>query len=412
MQRSFGNIKENKLVGKRMKKVLIITHVSGFLIKFCLNDVEILQEMGYEVHYASNRNEKGYLYEETQLSERNIIFHHVDIVKSPYMFKMNYHALKQLIQIIDEENIQLIHCHTPVGGMLGRLAGQFCSLKKKPKVIYTAHGFHFFKGAPLLNNTIFYTVEKLLAFLTDTLVVINEEDYRSAQKLHLKKGGRVYKMPGVGIDRQKFLPAGEKEKQSIRQKFQIPEDAFLILSVGELNENKNHKVILDVIQKIKKMEEETGRRENIYYGICGDGFFRDEIREYAIKLGINSKVFFWGYCNDIRQYYAMADLTIFPSIREGLGMAGIESLAMGIPVLAADNRGTREYMVNGKNGFVYDHRDVDGFLRGIYAIKDMEPDDLLQMKRYCHDSVEKFDTKYARKILEKVYKETERAIQK
>ena len=193
MQRSFGNIEENKLVGKRMKKALIVTHVSGFLIKFCMNDVEILQKMGYEVHYASNRNEKGYLYEETQLSEHNIIFHHVDIVKSPYMFRMNYHALKQLIQIVNEEDIQLIHCHTPVGGMLGRLAGRFCSLEKKPKVIYTAHGFHFFKGAPLLNNTIFYTVEKLLAFFTDTLVVINEEDYRSARKLHLKRGGRVYK---------------------------------------------------------------------------------------------------------------------------------------------------------------------------------------------------------------------------
>lgn len=412
MQRSFGNIEENKLVGKRMKKALIVTHVSGFLIKFCMNDVEILQKMGYEVHYASNRNEKGYLYEETQLSEHNIIFHHVDIVKSPYMFRMNYHALKQLIQIVNEEDIQLIHCHTPVGGMLGRLAGRFCSLEKKPKVIYTAHGFHFFKGAPLLNNTIFYTVEKLLAFFTDTLVVINEEDYRSARKLHLKRGGRVYKMPGVGIDRQKFLPAEEEEKRSIRKKFQIPQDAFLVLSVGELNENKNHKVILDVIQKIKKREEETGRRENIYYGICGDGFFRDEIRDYARKLGISSKVFFWGYCSEIRQYYAMADLTIFPSIREGLGMAGIESLAMGIPVLAADNRGTREYMVNGKNGFVYDHKDADGFLRGIYSIKNMDPEDLQQMKKYCQGSVEKFDTKYARQILEKVYKDTERAMQK
>ena len=108
----------------------------------------------------------------------------------------------------------------------------------------------------------------------------------------------------------------------------------------------------------------------------------------------------------------MADLTIFPSIREGLGMAGIESLAMGIPVLAADNRGTREYMVNGKNGFVYDHKDADGFLRGIYSIKNMDPEDLQQMKKYCQDSVEKFDTKYARQILEKVYKDTERAMQK
>ena len=395
-----------------MKKALIVTHVSGFLLKFCMNDVEILQKMGYEVHYASNRNEKGYLYEETQLSERNIIFHHVDIARSPYMFKMNFQALKQLIKIINEENIQLIHCHTPVGGMLGRLAGRFCSLKKKPKVIYTAHGFHFFKGAPLLNNTIFYSVEKLLAPFTDAIVVINEEDYINARKLHLRKGGRVYKMPGVGIDRERFFPAGEEEKQSLRKKFQIPEDVFMILSVGELNENKNHKVVLDAVQKIKKTEEATGRDEKICYGICGDGFFRNEIRDYAAKLGINSRVFFWGYCHDIRHYYAMADLTFFPSIREGLGMAGIESLAMGIPVLAADNRGTREYMVNGKNGFVYNCRDVDGFLRGIYSIKNMSADDRNQMKKYCCDSVEKFDTKYARQMLQKIYKETERAMQK
>ena len=141
-----------------MKKALIITNLSGFLWKFELDNVALLQSLGYEVHFASNINEKGYPFEVYELEELGIVFHHIEIARSPYMWKMNARALKQIKQIIKEEHIGIIHCHTPVGALLGRLAVVGNANRKKLKVIYTAHGFHFYKGAPLLNNIVFKAV--------------------------------------------------------------------------------------------------------------------------------------------------------------------------------------------------------------------------------------------------------------
>lgn len=380
-----------------MKTVLIITHVSGFLMKFETENVKLLQEMGYTVHFASNRNEIGYPFEQEELFEIGVIFHHIDIARSPYMFQMNKKALRQLITIINEEQIELIHCHTPVGGMLGRLAAVHPKTNTRPKVIYTAHGFHFYKGAPFINNTAYYCVEKALARFTDVLVVINEEDYRSASSMKLRKGGRVFKIPGVGVNTSVFKPVDQQTKIKLREKNGIPKDAFLIISVGELNQNKNHRIALLAMKKLKN-------RKNVYYGICGDGFYYENIKKYVEKLNISDRVFVWGYKRNIVDYYAMADVTLFPSRREGLGMAGIESLAMGIPVLAADNRGTREYMLDNENGFVFAYDDADGFKSGIDKILNMPEETLEHMKMKCVESISRFQKEYVHIVMKEIYK--------
>lgn len=379
-----------------MKTVLIITHVSGFLMKFETENVKLLQEMGYTVHFASNRNEIGYPFEQEELFEIGVIFHHIDIARSPYMFQMNKKALRQLITIINEEQIELIHCHTPVGGMLGRLAAVHPKTNTRPKVIYTAHGFHFYKGAPFINNTAYYCVEKALARFTDVLVVINEEDYRSASSMKLRKGGRVFKIPGVGVNTSVFKPVDQQTKIKLREKNGIPKDAFLIISVGELNQNKNHRIALLAMKKLKN-------RKNVYYGICGDGFYYENIKKYVEKLNISDRVFVWGYKRNIVDYYAMADVTLFPSRREGLGMAGIESLAMGIPVLAADNRGTREYMLDNENGFVFAYDDADGFKSGIDKILNMPEETLEHMKMKCVESISRFQKEYVHIVMKEIY---------
>lgn len=379
-----------------MKTVLIITHVSGFLMKFETENVKLLQEMGYTVHFASNRNEIGYPFEQEELFKIGVIFHHIDIARSPYMFQMNKKALRQLITIINEEQIELIHCHTPVGGMLGRLAAVHPKTNTRPKVIYTAHGFHFYKGAPFINNTAYYCVEKALARFTDVLVVINEEDYRSASSMKLRKGGRVFKIPGVGVNTSVFKPVDQQTKIKLREKNGIPKDAFLIISVGELNQNKNHRIALLAMKKLKN-------RKNVYYGICGDGFYYENIKKYVEKLNISDRVFVWGYKRNIVDYYAMADVTLFPSRREGLGMAGIESLAMGIPVLAADNRGTREYMLDNENGFVFAYDDADGFKSGIDKILNMPEETLEHMKMKCVESISRFQKEYVHIVMKEIY---------
>lgn len=388
-----------------MKQVLIITNQSGFLWKFELENVRILQSMGYRVHYASNRSEEGYSYDPEELTKMGVVYHDIEIARSPYMLKMNHKAFRQLKDIIEREKIDFIHCHTPVGGVLGRLVA--VNSKRKPKVIYTAHGFHFYKGAPLVNNLIYKSVEKMLAPLTDVLVLINKEDYDSAQKFKLRKNGKVYQIPGVGIDLHTFMPVGKQHKVEQKQLLGIDQDAFFILSVGELNKNKNH---ITIIRAIKKMKDDNSIDRKIVYGICGDGFFMEDTRRLVADMGLSEEVIFFGYQMDIKKYYAAADVTIFPSIREGFGMVAVESLAMGVPVIAADNRGTREYMIDGKNGIVCEAMSLDAYIRGIETFLYMDEQQYEEMSKFSVDSIQKFSNQYSNSIMREIYEYIDRGV--
>ncbi|MEY8283623.1 glycosyltransferase family 4 protein [Lachnospiraceae bacterium 50-23] len=386
-----------------MKNILILTTTSDFLEKFEKGDVRILKDMGYHIHYAANTKEEQPLFSEEEVTSMGIEIHDIDIERSPYMFHSNIRALRQIIRLVREHDIDIIHCHTPVGGVLGRLAGRYFR-KRGLKVIYTAHGFHFYKGAPFLNNTIFYFVERLMAHYTDFLVVINQEDYESACKFRLKNGGQVYQIPGVGLDGAKYAPAAEEVKRKKREELGLKEDEFFLVSVGELNENKNHVVVLKMLAGLKR--NSSGMK--IRYGICGDGFFRERMERWIRQAGLEEEVCIYGFTRQVTDIMGCADALIFPSKREGLGMAALEALSMGIPVLASDNRGTREYMEDGKNGFVCSCDDVGGFLRGLRKLQMMTEEDKAKMKQACRKSVERFDKKYSNAIMREVYRELER----
>ncbi|MDD7601319.1 MAG: glycosyltransferase [Firmicutes bacterium] len=243
----------------------------------------------------------------------------------------NLRAIKEIKKLAEDNHYDIVHCHTPIAGACTRLACR--SLRKRgTRVIYTAHGFHFYKGAPLLNWLIYYPVEKFCAHFTDTLITINHEDYELAKKK--MKARQVEYVPGVGIDAEKFRNT-DVDKQAKRKELGIPEDAFLLLSVGELNENKNHELVIKGLAYIAD--------QNIHYAIAGMGPLNHYLRNLAQKLGVDNCVHLLGYRNDISEIYKMADADVFPSLREGLGMAAIEGLASGLPVICLDNRGTREY---------------------------------------------------------------------
>ena len=183
-------------------KVLIVTTVSGFLWQFEKNTVEILKSQNAEIHYASNFENPAYAFDQKYFEENRIQIHPISIQKSPYRLKDNFSAWKSLMEIIEKEEIDTLHCHTPVGAVLGRLAARFS--KRQVKVIYTAHGFHFYKGAGLKNWLLYYQAERFLARYTDILVTINREDEKRARDFSLKDSGWVMKIPGVGVDRDKF----------------------------------------------------------------------------------------------------------------------------------------------------------------------------------------------------------------
>jgi len=308
-------------------------------MQFHIPYLKMFKEMGWETAVAS-RND----YENPSdcIIPHCDIFYNIPFERNP-LRPGNLKAYKELKKVIDEGKYDIIHCHTPVGGMLGRLAAAKAR-KQGTKVMYTAHGFHFFKGAPLLNWLIYYPVERFLAGYTDVLITINREDYTRAHNFRAKK---VYYVPGVGIDTARFK-CTEDEKAAKRGEIlalhDIPADSTILLSVGEFTKNKNHRMAIEAVAKLG--------RNDVYYIICGRGELLEECKAFAKDLGLEQKVIFTGYCNHVQDYYKAADLFLFPSFREGLPVAVIEALASGLPVVCTNIRGSADLVKDGVNGFV------------------------------------------------------------
>jgi glycosyltransferase EpsD len=390
-----------------MKHALIVSTVSGFLLKFEKENVKLLQRMGYQVHYAANMNEPFYTFQSEELAELGVQAHHIDVARSPYMIHWNARALIQLTKIVREYSVSLIHCHEPMGGVLGRMV-TLMAPRQRIRVAYTAHGFHFYRGAPLINNTLYYTAEWFLAHLTDELILVNQEDYDAGKRLHLRPEGGVWKIPGVGLDHRFYGIPTRSERNNYRKKHGIAPDQFILISVGELNENKNHQVIL---RAIKELKDRSALPEGFLYGICGDGFLREQLQEIIRQEDLTDTVQLYGYCTDVREYLAMADATAFPSIREGLGMAALESLAMGIPVLAANNRGTKEYMRHGINGFVCSWDDVSGFADALLQLFRMDHKERKEIAAQAVKSAEPFSHTHTTAVMEKVYQKIDAKVE-
>lgn len=403
MQNKVGHMPRPNLFYTRkkfMKRVLFVTTISGFLPQFEKNDVKLLKQMGCQIHYASNFTNPIYAFDKTELEKNGVALHQIDIEKSPAKINKNIKAIKQLIKIIDENDIDIVHCHNPMGGVAARIAAR--AGKRKPKVIYTAHGFHFYKGAPIMNWLLFYTAERFLARYTDIIVTINREDYIRAKKFRLKKNGEVYLIHSVGVDKEKFAPRPEL-RETKRAELGIPADAFHIVTAAELNENKNQKLVIEAVAALKnKSKIDADKAYNIYYTICGKGPNEDKLRELIKAYGLENNVSLLGYRTDMDEILQTADVFAFPSIREGLGVAAIEALMCNVPLIAADNRGTREYASDGNNGIVCRYDAVDEFEEAIELLYGNTAY-RKRMADRCRESVKKFTIEEVEKTMTKVY---------
>ena len=330
---------------KPNKKALITATVGGFLPQFEMGHARVLQRLGYEVHYASNFHMPVYGYSREWLEGQGIVCHQIDFERSPYRILGHIRAYRQLKELIRSVPFHIIHCHTPVGGVLTRLAARKSRKGPQPaRVLYTAHGFHFYRGGPPGSWLLFYPIESRLSLHTDVLLTINREDYEQAKRFCVEWRCRPVQIPGVGI-RPEFY--GERDREAAeakRREFGIEENDFLIVSVGELNSNKNHEIVIRAMEGLSDV--------HIKYLICGEGNRRKRLEQLIHRTGLEERVKLAGFRKDIAQILACADCFAFPSKREGLGMAAIEAMASGLPVIAGDNRGTREYMIDGTNGIV------------------------------------------------------------
>lgn len=313
------------------KKVLFVaTVVKTHMMQFHIPYLKMFREMGWETAVASKNDYENPA--DCQIPYCDA-YYDIPFARLPWK-RANIQSYKMLKKIIDEGNYDIIHCHTPVGAMIARLAA-LSARKKGTKVIYTAHGFHFFKGAPLLNWLLFYPAEWLLAPVTDVLITINKEDHaRALKRLHAK---RIEYVPGVGINTSKFRDL-TIDREAKRASLGYGEEDFLVLTVAEMTANKNHITILKALALLK----EKGELGNIHYLICGRGEMWASLEESARELGIADHVNFLGYRSDAPELYKASDLFAFVTFREGLSVALMEAMSSGMPIVCAKIRGNTD----------------------------------------------------------------------
>jgi len=327
-------------------KVLLTATVQSHIVQFHKPLVEMLHEHGCEVHVAARDNlaEKNGL----KLDFIEKVFD-VPFDRSPTSPR-NIKAYRQLKQIIENGDYDVIHCNTPVGGIITRLASR-TARKHGTKVFYTAHGFHFYKGAPKKNWILWYPIERFFAnHFTDRLITITEEDFQLAKK-HFKCG--VSRIHGVGVDERRFYPISADDKKTLREEMGYSATQKIILNVGELLPNKNQQMA------IKTMKEVVKQFHDALLLIAGNGPEKDKLAQLSEELGLKNNVCFLGYVTNIEKYYRIADVLVACSIREGLGLNIIEALLSGTPVVATDNRGHREALANGRLGALVSVNDID-----------------------------------------------------
>ena len=380
-----------------MKKALIVASVASMIDQFNMPNIALLTELGYKVEVACNFLEGSTCSDEriaklrARLDDMGVPNHHVDISRRVTDLSRNLGAYKTLKKLIDDGGFDLIHCHSPIGGLICRLAGR-AARRRGTVMMYTAHGFHFYRGAPKKNWLLYYPIEKFCSRMTDVLLTINGEDFEYAER-KMKAKRNVY-IPGVGIDLGRFaVQATADAIVAKRAEIGVPEDAFLLISVGELNVNKNHEVILRALSQIGD--------EKIHYAMVGRGDLEEYHRGLISELGLEEKVHMLGFREDVAELYAAADVCMFPSIREGLGVAAIEGLAAGLPLIAADNRGTRDYAIVGKGAYVCRHDDVSSFAEAIKSAKSSS--DLKAMGEFNREYVKKYDVAHVMEMMREIY---------
>ena len=367
-------------------KILYVTTIASTM-SFFVEHFKMLVKDGHIVELASNLDQG--LRENIQVfgfKKYNLAFS-----RSP-MSLNNLKALNGLKTILRKGNYDIVHCHTPNAAAITRFA---CRKMRKNglKVFYTAHGFHFYKGAPWKNWILHYPIEWICSFWTDTLITINKEDYQRAKRnFHAKK---IVYLPGVGINFQRLDVTGINKERK-RNELGLLDTDYVLLSVGDLNANKNHKVVINALELLRKEK----KRENLKYLICGQGDQKEELEELIKAKELESIVILLGYRLDIPEICAISDVFVHPSYREGLSVALMEAMVMGLPCIASNIRGNTDLIDDGKGGILFDANDV---IACSNAIRSMDVVNRKKLGEYNRKKIEAFSAETIVNNLRKQY---------
>lgn len=327
-----------------MKKILYVTTIGKTINAFLIPHINYLIDKGYKVDVACYLNEEI----DKSIQEKGCNIFEVNFSRNPLSLK-NIKAFKELKEINKKNKYDIVHVHTPVASFVTRLA---LRKEKNLKMVYTCHGFHFYKGSSILNWMLFYPLEKLGSKFTDILVTINSEDFAIASKFNLRKNGKTMKINGVGIEKEKYVMQ-EFNRNEYRKTLNLKEDDFVILVLAELNKNKNH---IQLIQAMNLLKHEYPKIKAIF---AGSGPLEEELKKEIKEYGLEEKISLLGWRNDVKELVNSSDIVALFSKREGLGKCLLEAMICEKCVIATDTRGPRELIKHGENGFLLEIGNVD-----------------------------------------------------
>lgn len=356
-----------------MTKKILVTSTDLMMVQFLLPHIKFLREQGYKVDVAcsvvGNRIDEVI----NQLGENSV--YKLSLKRSPIAVNKIIKGYNELKSIIEKGKYDLVWTNEPVMGVITRLASKKVR-KNGTKVMYMTHGYHFFKGCPN-KLKIFYYIEKYFSKFCDSIVTINFEDFETTKSdFYIKE---VFHINGIGLDTNKYIKLYDKSE--IREELDIPKDAFVIMSVGELKPHKDHKTIIDAIPLIDN--------KNIYYILCGQGELKEFLETKAKENNISDRVKFLGYRKDISKLLYCADVFAFPSIREGLGLASLEAMCVGLPIVGSNTRGLTDYIINDETGYACNPNDPKDFAKAFTKLLDNDLRHNISLN--CKEFVKKYD---------------------
>jgi glycosyltransferase EpsD len=369
-----------------MRKILYVATSDVHLKIFHLPYLEWLKSQGHEVSLAiENRGD---------IEFKNI--DHIYYLKFPRSLKIvtYFSTYKKLKSIINNNHFDLIHCHTPLPSAITRLAARKAR-KNGTKILYTAHGFHFYKGAPLKNWFFYYTAEYILSAFTDGIITINKEDFEYINSKMLHK--ESFLINGIGIDATRFQTYNKKEIEKVRKELGYESKQFILLYIAGFTYNKNHQFIINAIPDLKK---EIPELKIIF---AGKGILFNKMKLLSAKYNLTDTIDFLGFRYDIQNFTAVADVGISSSRREGLDMGIAEEMICSLPVVASLNRGHKEIIDHGYNGFMYTQGDKKTFVNYIMKLYN-NPELRKTMGNNSFKKAQYFRVEKSLKIMSNIYR--------
>ena len=378
----------NAIPAPDVRRVLYVAVSQGHLAVFHIPYLLWLRGRGYGVDVAAGAAPDFPLAEVDS-------FHDIRFARSP-MNRGNLRAFVQLVQLLRAHRYSMVHCHTPVASALTRLAAPFA--RGRPVVIYTAHGFHFFKGAPFGNWLLWFPLEWVLTRFSDFVVTINHWDFAAARSLLWARRPRL--IPGIGVDLERFQPLPAARGRQMREQLGLPENALVILYIAEFIPRKNHAFLVNAFARIRKQVPEA------HLLLAGDGPLQAAVREQAAALGVGDHVQLLGFRRDVPELASVAHIAVSTSRQEGLGLGLAEAMACGLPVIASEDRGHRELVRDGETGFLFSQEDEAVFVARVVQLA-RDPGRRARMGDAARVYVRNFGLRSALAAMRDIYVEAE-----